>query len=714
MQLNESLSPPAVGKIKVPANAQGSSVRRRELKRVAILLIVVTILEVVVFGGYFSGATIPPWDFFGSYNTGAYTWWQNGSFFNPQAWTPNSLAGYPTALSLQDGSWYLPIGLAALFGPFTLHASAIVAALHVALGSVGTYALTRSLRMPFKVALFAAVAGFFAVGYFSNAQHLDIVRGYALVPWILLVLSPRWPWRRVWALPLATFILWQTAVGIYPGMLFSTVYVGVVWVAYSQYKDRPAIRNYLFPLALSAIGAVLLCAPKLIPYFVLSGDNAGAFPDESKFDFSVIATLAFGYGHLQGPNDLSMNTLFVPATVLVLCCFANFRDRVSSSALVIAAPAVVLGMPFLPWFQAVQTLPGLAFSRFGMSDLKAYLLIAAVLLAASGLHNLSRNLVRPARWFWVRIGVAAGIAVVLFSIRKTGDFTRGDWLPGLALVVLVLVVVVVWHLRREMLTKTLLISSMIALTAISGCVWAFGTTITWSHPRVEAEVSTYGSTVDELLASRPPSSVETQRPARIGLPAGFNSVILFNSSWNGSYYAGRDALGGNVNIKSSETVQRMTAALLEPSSGEAVVEFLTAPGLVATGDVTPVSLAACATTGDCGPASAVPIRYSPGDLSYQITNPVATVAVLNEAFYPGWGVTACGDAGCKVLDVESNTEGLIEVTLPSGEFELRAVYETPGLSTGWLIFGAGLFVAATGSLVQYLRGRRARTQRSAS
>ncbi|TFD91859.1 hypothetical protein E3T61_07740 [Cryobacterium lactosi] len=675
----------------------------REVRRLSILFAIIASLEAIVFGRFFTGAAIPPWDFLGSYSTGAFAWWENGTFFNPSEWVPNSLAGYPAALSIQDSSWYLPVGVAAFFGPFTLQAAAIVAALHVALGSVGTYALVRSLRLPFGVAALAGVSGFFAVGYLSNAQHVDIARGYALVPWILLVMSSRWPWRNVWAVPLATLILWQAAIGMYPGMLFSTVYVGIVWVVVSQLVERPAFRAYLLPMALSALGAILLCAPKLVPYFLLSSTTVGALPDESRFDLSLIGTLLFGYGHLEGPNELTMNSLFVPATVLVLACFANFRDRASKAALAIGVPSLVLGMPFFPWFLAAQTLPGLGFSRFGMSDFKVFIVLASVLLAASGANRLACGVPLPVRAFWTRFGVAVGIAIALFSLRKEGAFTRLDWLPGFVVLLVVLVAVAMWRLRGKGRRPAAFLTGMLALTVVSGCVWAFTTTVPWSTPRTATERATYGATVDELLALRPSAGVVVQRPARISLPEEFDAGVLFSPAWNGNYYAERDAIGGYVNIKSSETSTQIATALLDPATGKSVAAFMAAPGLVLSGNVTPASMGACARAAECGPADTTPITYTPGDLTYRVSSPTSTAAVLNEAYYPGWIVTACAEDDCAVLEADRSVSGLIQTMLPAGDYDLRVEYKERGRAEGWLIFAAGLIVAAVGGSLQYFR-----------
>lgn len=673
----------------------------RGVAQLGTLLAILVVLEFVVFGRYFTGESIPPWDFLGSYNTTAYLWWEKSSFFHPIDWIPNSLAGYPAALILQDSSWYIPVGIAALFGPFTLHASAIVAALHVAFGSVGTYALVKSFRMPFSVATFAAVAGFFAVGYFSNAQHVDIARAYAWAPWILLVLSPRWPWRKFWSIPLASLVLWQAVTGMYPGMIFTSLYVGIVWVAVYQWQDRPSLSSFIGPVALSAVAAALLCAPRILPYFLLSGDTAAELPDTSKFDLSMVGTLVYGYGHFTGfPNDLSMNSFFLPVTVLVLSCFASLRDGISRLALAIGIPAFALGMPFFPWFDFTQSLPGLGLSRFTMSDFKVFVVLAAVLLASSGMYRLLSRSPMSRTVFWTRFGGAALVAAILFVARKAGPFTRSEWLPGFALLVTVLALILIYRVGRLPSRSYLLATAVVALTALSGSVWAMTTTLTWSTPRVAAEKGTYGASVDTLLTERRSAKLETRRPARIPLGAGYDEGVLFSPVWNGSYYLDRDAVGGYVNVKGSETVNRLTTSLMKPESGPALAEFLAAPGLVLSGESTPQRMMDCVEFAACGDAAALPVRYRPGEFTYTISASEPTLAVLNEAYYTGWEAQACTATDCTMLTTVRNGDGLIQVSLPKGLYDLKLQYHAPGRAGGWGMFALGLVGAFLGAFVR--------------
>lgn len=683
---------------------------RRYFTRTILLVVLVCILELVIFRKYFTGSAIPPWDFLGSYNTDAFLWWSEGGFFAPVEWVSSVWAGYPSAINLQSSAWYLPVGLVAAFTPFTLHASAALAALHTALGFFGTYRLVRAFGATFPIATMAATAAFFGVAYYSNAEHVDITRAYALMPWVLLVLSTKWSWNRWWGIPLGAIVLWQAVTGMYPGVLVSTVYVGIVWIVVQQLIYRPKLRQFFLPLAISATAAGLLCAPRLLPYFLMQEDAASGLAETSQFSIDMVGTLLFGYGSTELPNDISMRSFFIPAVVLVLAFFARWTDTVTKLATALLVPSLLLGMPFMPWFAAAQSLPGLGLSRFTMSDFKVFMILGVVLFAVSGASRLLR-FPPDSRFPFLAVGASAAFGLVMFVIAVNGPFTRTDWFPGLTILLIVWLMVVSRFLLRRAQgigARRLVAGALVALTAVSGTVWAYTTTAPWLASRIEAETATFGAPVDDLLAKRTDGGgAQTQRPAREPLPENFGIDDLFSVRWNSVYYSGELAVGGYLNLKGSKTQSQLTEALLDGSAGEAFAEFLAAPGLVATAPamdlLTPEALRACA-DGSCGVASVEPESFASGKLSYRVVADGPVAAVLNEAYFEGWHASRCSGSVCKDLEVARHDLGVVSMTLPAGEYVLELDYQTPGRDAGWLFFALGcvLIVAAlAATLLKY-------------
>ena len=685
--------------------------------RVLAVFVVLVALELLVFRSYFVGRIAPPWDFFGPYNTEAYQWWELGGFFSPRDWVANAWAGYPSALNLQNSGWYLPVGLASAFGPFTLHASAIVAALHVAFGALGTYLLVRSFKVRFPIAVLAMVAAFFAVGYYSNAQHVDISRGYAWVPWLLLVFAPTFPWQRAWSIPVASLVVWQAVTGIYPGMTIAFMYVGVVWVVTYQVLTRYPLRMFLTPLVISVVIAMLLSMPRLLPYAMLQEDSAGSLQESSSFSPALLGTLVFGYSSDLIGNDISMRSLFVPSTMLVLAFFACWRHRITKLAIALLIPAVVLGMPGLPWAVAVQNLPGLGFSRFGLSDFKVFMVLGVVLLACSGATALIENRAnaRLPRNMWISLGCALAFVLAIAILGKFGPYPNEERIAGFALLLLALAGVTVLfisriRLRQHSVSAVLLVLTI--MTAVTGTVWAFQTELPWRTDRILGEVSSFGDTVDELISQRLPVGETVQRAARVPLPADAASSGAMNSSSNRYSYLNGDSIVSYINLKGSVTQALLEESLLGPNASPEFAAFLAAPGTAVTiptgSSVSAAELSACAAQSLCGDASVTPISYTPGHLTYELWSPGKLDAIFNEAYYQGWTAEACTEGSCHALPVSRSSQGLVTVEVPEGTYLIHLNYVVRGASTGWVLFWGGVVSAIAASGWVLVRRRKPR------
>jgi hypothetical protein len=121
----------------------------------------------------------------------------------------------------------------------------------------------------------------------------------------------------------------------------------------------------------------------------------------------------------------------------------------------------------------------------------------------------------------------------------------------------------------------------------------------------------------------------------------------------------------------------------------------------------PENLRDCARLAVCGDAAVVPAGYMPGDLRYEVSASHPTTAVLNEAYYAGWTAEACNSDGCKTLDASRSVDGLIGVSLPTGNYALHVQYHAPGRTEGWVFFAVGVAVLALVTLVRTnLRPRR--------
>ncbi|WP_066582666.1 hypothetical protein [Cellulomonas timonensis] len=708
----------------------GRALTGARAREVALVAAVLVVLELLMFWHYFTGNVVPaPDDFIGSYNNEPLAWWRDGSLLSPAQWMPYSWGGFPAAISIQNGSWYLPIGIFAAITPYSIHAAAALQALHVAFGALGVYVLGRRWGLARSATMFGLVTYFFAASFYTNALHPDIVRGAAWAPWVIAVLSPTWAWKRWWGIPVAAVVIWQALAGSYPGVIVAGAYCGIAWVVTAQIVRRPRIRDFLLPLCVAGLGALLLSAPKYLTAIGLRGTGSPTGVDESIFDWRMVGTTIFPYDLVGLPNDPSMRAFFLPAACWAALALVRWRDPLVRVCAVAGGVVLALGMPFMPWYSALEALPGLDLSRFRMADFRVYLLLVVVVAAMAG---ISRALARaraeePSRRRWAHPwGSAAllGMVLLALAVAERANYQVARWVEPWTLLAASAAVVALlggfgrarWHANRGDLRRW--VAVLTVLGALSGISWAYAITASWRTERAALETAVWGETSDELIEDGAELELSsTQRPARIALdelPVSAGAV-----NWNSSFYHRQDAVGGYVNLKGQPAFEAALAALANPDTAEETTALYEAPGLgieVGADDELPAPSAVeeCADSGACGEGLVIlPDAYDVGDLSYRVTAASSTSVLFNEAYYPGWSIEACevgaSADNCRVVEPRMGAAGLVLTDLPAGDWIVDLEYATPHQSAAGAAFLTGTVLLMGASVTMVVMARRRRS-----
>lgn len=682
------------------------------LEVLTVALVVITI-QVVVFHGYYRGSASPGGDFLGLYSNEPFAWWRDGGIVDPPAWMPYVWGGYPAVASIQNSGWYLPTGLASLVG-FDIHVSAVLQAVHVAIAGVGVYVLGRRAHFGRIASLFGLVAYSFTTGFYSNAPYVDIVRGHALAPWLLLVLSPLWPWKRAWSIPVAAVIFWQAAVGVYPGMVTAFAYAGGAWAIAWQLGARPPLRRFALPLIAAGVIAVLLSMPKYLPLLELRTFKPGDVED-----LSVLERSSFGTFLLPEFADLpgiySMNSFFLPATALLVGVFAAWRSVAVRAAAASVVVALLITVPQLPFRDLVDMLPGVGSSRFRLNDFRPFIILPIVIAAMSGLAlllDLSRSRLRGAP-LWTRVGLVLLVPLAAAAFVGPGRFDEGQWVPTatvLAAATLVVLAAAVLASRGLLVGGARLAVPVlvVALTAASGLAYGRAVADLWRVDSVLAQESLWGATSTELVEHRVDLSGAEQRSARSGIPLDAEPSELISSAYNGAYYTGLPSSGGYLNVHMSASFVEARKALEDPSTAQAQRALLAAPGLVIGWEATLPTVDevnTCVEEWRCNGVTMEPISYEPGDLVYEVSTPTTTGVLLNEAYYVGWSALLV-DANGRATTVEPSMGpgGVIALILPAGEWRLSLIYRTPLGGPANVLAALGL-IAMAGALAPAVRTR---------
>jgi hypothetical protein len=684
---------------------------RHKLNYFCVLVLV--ILTATTFSSYFLGFASPPWDFWGGFLTTANTWWSLGSFFAPPEYLPYLFGGFPAALGLQVGAWYLPVGIlhsSVGFSPFT---AAVLQACTIGFASIGAYVLARRLEIRHIPALLTATGYFFSPGFFSNAQHTDMLIAWAMFPWLLVTLIPP---KKYSALAIVgSSLLWfQFFIAAYPGNIISFAYFFAAIVTFHFFTTRINRLLYLAWIASIVCSGLMMSCLRWAPYFALNdADNARG--NAQVMSAGILSTLVFPFTDDALPNDLTMRALFVPTTILLSIFFIR-RSRTMAYCFILIVVGVVLGFNY-PIFTKIQdVLPMLDVSRFLTNDFKTGLILGLCLLGGYGCEQMMTLALRNGtKHFLIRLLPAIlGFLSLLYlanyaslSRRTTAAGVRWFLFSLFSIAIVFFILRLARNRQNPRSPKFLLIVNfsasliLIGATSIVGYLWAIHNEITWKHPRERIEVRYYGSTVATLIENQLPIEL-AERPARQGPEFPTDPAILQSPAWNGNEFQRSFSTGGYVNLKGQSRFDQMILWSSQPEGKNwfTVLSMESIAWILPPSATSDVKSADCVIEKSCLRDGLKITSWKPGEIEVIVPTGNFGIVTINELAYKGWRVERCDKVGCSSQDVaadESNT--FLSAPIDSNVTSLRFYYVTSARGVSWLLFAIGVLIAMGGCLV---------------
>jgi hypothetical protein len=424
-------------------------------------------LTVFIFEKYILGRWTFPWDFVGAYTTTPAFVAATIGTGHVLSWSPFVASGFPVDIDPQAGMYYPGWWLLGILGiPATLRVLTVVQIAHVLFGSIGVLALGRVRRLGWSWAAVAAVAYLFFGGFYAEAEHADIVRGFAYAPWLLWALTPPagiGRWARLAAAPL---LAWLIVSGAYPGQVISFGITGLVYLVVAlRSSGREMWRQYSGSLVLAGTASAAVCVAVLLPY--VRAEHAHELfrvnpTVEGLAGASLTPLNALGLylNNFAWDRDGTIVSIAVGIPTLIgIACIR--RNTLRRHGPLVACGSVALVLAAMPQFGFVdRAMISLHTpSRFPMSDYKAIIAVALVVLAAESWAQIATNR-RGLIW---RAMLAAGVLVVgaLLAPSTYGQPTRALWL----LITVAAACVVLVALR---LPTRLLICLLVGLVVIDG------------------------------------------------------------------------------------------------------------------------------------------------------------------------------------------------------------------------------------------------------
>jgi hypothetical protein len=683
-----------------------------------IFYILLFIQNIAIFLDHYFNNVGFPWDFVANY----YAWpaflttsISMGIF--PQ-WIPYEAMGYPLAMNAQSGLYYPVFWIFALLHiPYTLHAAVIVQVLHVLFGSIGMFLLLKLLFRSSRYAFIGAVAFQFFGGFYSNAEHADIIRAFAIAPWLFYVFKlnidePKIT-RRILFIPIVIYFL---ATGGYPGNFISSLFIIIVFLSLQIVKAcfKDAVRRRSLKVFGAIIGLMILgisiSAIHLGPIWQERNEltRFSNYQYLPRMDIGIEQSPGLFMSNSLIPGENSMSSVFIVLPMLIFASFipiSGLKKYWVFFAILILSTLMISG-PESPFWQAISSaVPLLKLSRFPASDYKAFVAIPLIILGTVGLRAIIESrfswkefIVRVAFVLtWFSLGVYLTYANVSHIGAQTAAFIVSSNLINTQVILAVFILfvtslIVLYFVKRnkptpisrlELLTIVLLISydgSVVVnamIFCMSSCVQ------TWKERPLDRQYDTMNVPLEKngkLITYSIFENIPGERPPRD--PA-------IQLSWKGQLegkYMMQDQISTILkarsivesnNIYKQYMLLKWTPLLLEPISGnKSDFQRITVP--VSTFSA-PSLLEKTPRVSQVLQNQVVQTHYGINDISYKVTLKEPRLMVENEIYFPGWHADLIfADKDVKIpASVVNNV--FRAWLLPAGDYIMTAHFDFPNL-----------------------------------
>jgi len=645
----------------------------------------------------------PPWDFWGGYLSAPQQWWTLGSFFSPVEYFPYLAGGYPAYLDIQSSSWYLPVGALSIDGFYSPSDAALLQGLTVIFGAIGVLLLARRIGISYPFAFVAALAYSFNPGFFANAQHVDIVRAWAFLPWLILSLYEP---KSLKPIHLFAFsVLWfQFFVGSYPGNIAAYAYIVVFWLVFLVAKsNRDNWKRQVFLPLIIVTSGMLMAMPKYLPV-LLESEARNLASNQLIFNLGSFSTIFYPYSDPSLANDLTMRSFFIVPIFVFAIFLVKVRETLIVPFLGLAGLSLLLAVDtpdlFLKW---QEQLPLLDLSRFRTADFRPGMSLGIILAGSIAIEKMARtdfaNL--PNRPSIIKLSVF-GIAVLgtlalgpLAGLSQSTLIWGYLWLVASAGLTLFMATKFARLKKMPTVSKTRVPSGVVAVFVLAiGGSWALSQPISWLTEQGDTQRALFGK---ELRADKENSIYELKggRPELVGPELPTTPGELLSVYWNGAAFERSFTYGGYVNLKGIPVWDRFsefaTSTNQEDLAHARLLAKSTRSWISADGS-SEITAAECSRLNDCSDFEI--LNWGPGSVQVLAQLGEQTQVSINELNYPGWTASICAESDCFSASTANYPESFfVTAIVPAGDWTLKFKYQTPLRQEAWALFGIGALLA---------------------
>ena len=668
-----------------------------KLKNNVFYLVLLIIQNLIIFWQHYFNDAGFPWDFnLIAYGFPAFftTAWSLGIF--PE-WMPFQSMGFPVAMMPMD-IYYPAYWFFSLFGiQYTMNVAVMTQTIHILFGTFGMYLLLSTLFKSPKYAFIGALAFQFFGGFYSNAEHDTIIRGFVMAPWLFYVFYIGFKEnpisRRVLFIPIVVFLL---GTGAYFGNFIASLFIMTVFVLsqlirgyLNGFGRKKLVFIFLFLLLLTLLGfamsAAFLGPPSVHKDYFLRSEIFQDLPHKGLF--SQLLPSLFLSSKFITELDVTMTSVFVTLPIVILASFLPISELKKYLIFFVPLIVAILMIPGTksPFYEFVTyIIPIIGLSRFPTSDYAIFLAVPIIIFGILTLktiiekrHSLKFILIRS---IFVGIWFTTGIWILYSEIVDTQVIIAIYIMFITILSIIYSAKIIKYRINSShlILNKKILLPLVIFALLISINGFSVITDIpTWNIPSINKVYSElYVNLIEDgkLITYKIFENLPSERPEREITP----SKATF--SWKGyltGKYMMQDSIKGAIliprNIVESNDFymqymfMKWTPILLDPNSVQINNNRITLQEKIFTN------------LKSSDRDYITQTHYGIDDITYKVSLDKPMLLVENEMYFPGWKATLIYPDKETEIDALVTNEVFRSWNLPAGEYEMKANFQFPNL-----------------------------------
>ena len=624
---------------------------------------------------YFSGYGVP-WDFVGTYLAVPYYWIEAVNNGESVSWIPFQGMGYPLYMNLQSGFYYLPNWVFVLFSKsYTVSAAILFQNFHIFMGSVGAFFAARLFILNWKEALLVGLLYQSFGAFYTNAEHVDIIRSLAILPWVMTPILCPWGNKSklltcsILFLPMWVLFLWT---GGYLGSSIAISFVlGVVFLL--RFFIESDNRRVSLLILVSSISGVLLASIQYFPVLFKMSElkQTSGTISYDYFQWIDVFSLIYNVDNPVLPHDISMRSTFVGVVAICLLVAGLNRFLLWNKWLVFTLIlSIFMGSKVLHPV-IIQYIPQIGLSRFTMSDYRGLIGLALILLAVSNFKHIAYGSKLKSHVF----------LSVIFLFIVMGNLTleinsMNNLIPVSRLILFTIVVSFSLYYLASKKPNTALFVLMIVVPLDFSRVHLkkYYYKVPGITKHIETTFGSYSETQKSLHSKF--ITHPAKREARQDLQ---EQPLLYKGYYTGEYLM--NDYGGSAHLIKYEVIRTTPRLHAFAMSEWKAIRLKNA----INNRVPEVEF-------QLKEEGVKSVDYGTSTLKYDVNILMPTQVVENEIYWEGWSMDILFPTGRHLTIKPYEVEGFRAWSLPQGKYTMQASYKTPWENVSIFIFMCGLFL----------------------